>query len=101
MGKDETAQEVLDAIVGGVFADCGAGCWLGGTLVVYFDRGCATSFSLGQDQSSEVPWFTAIDQVSACVKKRLEAVSFDCAGDFVCGRAGIGEIPTICELGPP
>ena len=101
VGKDETAQEVLDAAVFGVFSDCGAGCWLGGTLVVNFDRGCATSFVLGQDTNWDAPWFTEIDAVSDCVKQRLEASSFDCAGDFVCGRGGIGGVPGICEMWPP
>jgi hypothetical protein len=92
VGTDQTAQGTLDSAVYDVFWNCGARCWLGGTLAVYFDHGCATRFALGQDLTWGINDTYPNDAMITCIKQQLETVSFDCARDFVCG---VGSVPTI------
>ena len=94
-GTDLTAQGILDKAVASALMDCVGECYAGGLQVnVGFAQGCATQFDLGQlDTSSPLD----VDSLTQCLKDKLEAVTFDCIGDFACSAVALGgAIPIMC-----
>ena len=90
-GVDLTAQGILNEAVASALSDCVGECYPGELRVnVGFTQGCATQFAL-------LSYPLDVDSLSQCVKSKLEAVTFDCIGDFVCSTVALGgPIPIMC-----
>ena len=95
-----TGRVALDSALTELFVSCGAECWEGGMLTVTFEQGCAQSFVLSQflPPGTIQGWMdlSTDPALTACIQQRLEAVNFDCAGDYHCAIGLVEGVPVMC-----